>query len=135
MDYLVTLPNFIIYFGVSTLAMAIFMVVYTTITPYNEFALIRESNFAAARGLSGAMIGYALPLASLSMHATNLVDFAIWATIAAVVQIFAYLVVAVPYGWSDAKTAIERHDNEALGLLFGVVAVVAGIANATSLSY
>ena len=44
--------------------LAIFAAIYVRVTPYNEIALIREGNMAASISLSGALIGFVLPLAS-----------------------------------------------------------------------
>ena len=56
--------DFLIYFAVALLLFVAFTFVYVIVTPYNEIALIREGNTAAAISLSGAMLGFALPLAS-----------------------------------------------------------------------
>ena len=43
---------------------ALFLAIYVRITPYREFALIRAGNVAAAASLSGALLGFVIPLAS-----------------------------------------------------------------------
>ena len=69
-----------------TLAMLLVAVfVYIKITPYDEVALIRGGNTAAAVSLSGAVIGLALPLA-FSMASS----ISIWETL--ILQLIAYRV-------------------------------------------
>ena len=51
---LVTFPNFIAYFAGGSLLAAIFVLLYTNLTPHREIALIRGGNSAAAIALAGA---------------------------------------------------------------------------------
>src|SRR5918912_4587678 len=89
------LDDFLVYFALAAIYVALFLVIYVRITPYREFALIREGNAAAAASLSGTLIGFVLPLASTVVNSVNLLDMALWAAIALVVQIIVYLVVRV----------------------------------------
>lgn len=59
---------FLSYFVAAALLLAAFLAIYGRITPYAEFVLIRQGNSAAAISLSGAMLGFALPLASAIAH-------------------------------------------------------------------
>ena len=60
-------PHFV-YFALALIVAMLFVVIYIWITPYHEFALIRDGNAAAAISLGGALVGFSLPLAS-SYHA------------------------------------------------------------------
>jgi hypothetical protein len=51
------LDDFLLYFAMSLALLAAFLAIYVRITPYREFALIREGNVAASLSLSGAMLG------------------------------------------------------------------------------
>ena len=62
MTSLANLPNFLMYFGASVVLLAAFLGAYTLILPLHEWTLIREGNTAMALSLSGATIGFALPL-------------------------------------------------------------------------
>ena len=42
--------DFLIYLGISLVMLAVFLAIYVRITPYREFALIREGNMAAEIG-------------------------------------------------------------------------------------
>ena len=48
------LDEFLVFFGLAVAFVAIFLVLYVKITPYDELKLIREGNTAAAASLSGA---------------------------------------------------------------------------------
>ncbi|MGR9052840.1 MAG: DUF350 domain-containing protein, partial [Gammaproteobacteria bacterium] len=51
------LGNFALYFAISLVALLLFKVIYAWITPYDEWALVKEKNMAAAAGFSGAILG------------------------------------------------------------------------------
>jgi len=56
--------DFLVYFGLGIVLMGMFWKVYILLTPHDEMALVRENNVAASVALSGALIGFALPMAS-----------------------------------------------------------------------
>jgi len=87
-----TLPSFLAYFAIAMAILVAFLFVYLRFTPYSEIALIREGNTAAAFSLSGTLIGFALPVANVIENSHNLVDLALWSSIACLVQLLIYLV-------------------------------------------
>src|ERR1051325_6827571 len=87
--------DFLVYLAVSRADLAVFVAIYIRVTPYAEMRLIREGNMAAAFSLSGAILGFIVPLASAIQHSVSLVDMAIWGLIAMAVQIAAFVVVKV----------------------------------------
>ena len=115
--------------GVFTL---IFKVVYQWVTPYNEKALIREGNVAAAIALGGALIGYVLPLASALAHTVTLVEFTAWATLSGVLQIVAFTVVR-HLAMKDVSARIERGEIAAALYLLSISLVV-GVLNAACMT-
>jgi putative membrane protein len=94
-SYLVSLPNFAAYLVASVALTAIFLVIYTAITPAREWTLLRAGNSAAAISLAGATLGFVLPLASVIVHSLNVTDMIVWGIVALLVQLLAYLVVRV----------------------------------------
>ena len=86
------LPSFLAYFGVAIALLAVFLLVYVNATPYDEISLIRQGNTAAAISLSGALIGFAMPVANVIAHSDTLGDLAAWGAIAGVIQLLTYLV-------------------------------------------
>jgi putative membrane protein len=126
------LANFSIYFTVSLLLLAAFVVIYAQVTPYRELALIAEGNEAAAYSLGGALIGFALPLSSAISHSVGLADMAIWGVVALLVQVLTFLVVRLllPKIVSDIPA-----NKISKGILLGVVSVVVGMLNAACMTY
>jgi putative membrane protein len=125
-------PEFLLYFVLALALLALFVAVYVRVTPYREFALIREGNIAASISLSGAVIGFVLPLASAIAHSVSALDMVAWGVIALLVQIVVYAVTSrlVPH----FREAIEA-DRAAPALLLAALSVSAGMLNAASLSY
>jgi putative membrane protein len=87
-----TFPNFAIYFITAGVMTALFLALYTNLTPHREIRLIRDGNTAAAILLTGALLGFVIPLASVIAHSANLVDVAIWGVIAMAVQLIGFMV-------------------------------------------
>lgn len=86
------LPAFAAYFATAVMLLAIFLALYVLVTPYNELALIRDGNTAAAISLGGAIIGYALPIAVSVAVSHNIGAMIGWGVVACVVQLLAYIV-------------------------------------------
>lgn len=86
-----TLPSFLLYFSVGAVLIALFLALYCRTTPHPEIVLIREGNVAAAVALSGALLGFVLPLASVIAHSAHLIDVLVWGVIALLVQLGGFL--------------------------------------------
>lgn len=129
--YLQHLPDFLTYFGMALISVLNFFVVYILITLYNELREIRDNrNQAAAIALSGALLGYTIPIASLLIHAVNLIDFFAWSLIALLVQLLAF-VASVTFSVNER---IVLQDNSAATMLASI-SIVLGILNAACLVY
>jgi putative membrane protein len=125
------LPAFLSYFCVSAVAVVLYTLVYTWITPHDEFELITKNNRAAAIALGLSLMGFALPVASAVAHAANIIDCAIWSIIALVVQIIAYYVARIPV--SDLSKRIGEGELAA-GLWLGLASLTAGLLSAASMT-
>jgi putative membrane protein len=125
------LPAFLSYFCVSAVAVILYLLIYTRITPYSEFDLISKNNRAAALSLGLSLLGFALPVASAVAHAANIVDCAIWSIIALAVQVIAYYVARIPV--SDLPKKIVDGDLAA-GLWLGLASLTAGLLSAASMT-
>jgi len=127
-------PNAILlflgYFGVSILLFAAFLAAHSLITHIKEWDLIRAGNTAAALSLGGAMIGFALPLASAINHSAGLADMVVTAAVASAVQLLCFA--AMRLLRRDASAALVRGDI-AEGILLAAVSVVLGMLNAACL--
>lgn len=129
---LIGLTNFATYFGLALVALLLFKVVYTLITPYDDWALVKEKNGAAACALSGAIIGFSIALAGAISNSVSLIDFAVWAVIALLAQLIAYLVVRLFL----PKITQRIQDGEIpAGVVLGAVAIAIGLLNAASMTY
>ena len=126
------LPYAIAYFGSALLLYALCLVAYVAITPGSEFSLIRAGNSAAAASLAGAMIGFALPLASVVAVSGSMFDMLIWSFIALVLQLVA---VAVLRRMLPALSRNVGQGQVASGIFLGALAVAVGILNAAAMSF
>jgi putative membrane protein len=124
--------DFLVYLAISLVLLYVFVWLYIRVTPWAEMALIRAGNMAAAFSLSGAILGFIVPLSAAIKYSVNLVDMVIWGVIALVVQIAAFVVVKllVPSVSQDIEAG-----NGAQGFFLGVTSLAAGLLNAACMSY
>lgn len=124
--------SFLIYFGSAVVMTGLFAFVYASITPYRELELIRTGNKAAAYSMGGAMLGFAIPLASAIIHSVGFADMLMWSIVAFVVQVLVFRVsILVLKGLVNGI----RDGVESNGLFLGMMSIMAGILNAASMSY
>ncbi|MCC6135993.1 MAG: DUF350 domain-containing protein [Candidatus Contendobacter sp.] len=126
------LPAFLSYFATGIGLLAVFLLLYLWITPYREISLIREGNAAAAASLSGAMVGFMLPLASAITHSVSLLDMAIWGLIALIIQLLVYGVgrLLLPSLARDIPAG-----QVASGVFLGALSLAIGLLNAACMTY
>jgi putative membrane protein len=122
---------FLLYFGTSVILLLAFLAAYTLITHIHEWRLIRSGNTAVSIALSGAMIGFSLPLASAIIHTQSLTESIMTAAIALVVQLLCFA--AMRLLRRDARLALAQGDM-AEGVFLASTSVVLGILNAACLS-
>jgi putative membrane protein len=125
--------HFVVAFGLACLLLAVFKRLYQISTPYDERALIAAGNPAAATALGGAIIGFALPLASALSVTDDPVEFVAWGLLAGVIQIVAALVVR-RFVVRDMATRIEE-GNIASGIYQAATSIGIGLLNAASMTY
>lgn len=125
-------PAFIIHLAAALVVLAVFLFIYIKITPYHEIELIRAGNVAAAISLSGAMMGFTIPLAKAVAQSGSLLDMLIWAGIALVIQLLAYLTarMVIP---GIAKDVPEG--KIAQGTFLGMLSLATGVLNAACMTY
>jgi putative membrane protein len=123
--------TYLIYIVSALVMLGIFTAVYTAVTRYKEFELIREGNIAAVLSHGGALVGFSFTLcSSIAVHA-SFVMFLVWGVAAMVVQIVVYVVVAQTI--RGMNEAIEQN-NIAMGGLIGAISLSAGVVNAACLT-
>lgn len=127
------LVNFAIYF-ISALIMSVaFTWAYIKITPYDEVKLIlEEGNTAAAFALVGALLGFVLPIAVIMAHAVSLLDYFVWATVAATVQLS---VAAIMTRGLRRFADLMANDLTAAGIVLAGIHLAVGMLNAASMTY
>ena len=123
--------TYLIYIVSALVMLGIFTAVYTAVTRYKEFELIREGNIAAVLSYGGALVGFSFTLcSSIAVHA-SFVMFLVWGVAAMVVQIVVYVVVAQAI--RGMNEAIEQN-NIAMGGLIGAISLSDGVVNAACLT-
>ncbi len=125
-------PSFLAYFALGLLLLGTFLAIYSWVTPYNELALIRAGNVAAAISLAGAIVGFVLPLASAIAHSVSIVDMLVWGVIALVVQVVVFFIVGrlVPH-FAEAISS----GRVSAATLLASLAVAVGVLNAACMTY
>lgn len=126
------LPAFLAYFCVSLVVLVTYLLVYTWITPHDEFDLIRRNVPSAAVALGLSMLGFSLPVASAVAHAADIVDCIVWSIIALGVQIIAYFIARIPV--SDLSARIQKGEMAA-AIWLGLASVTAGVLSAASMTW
>jgi len=122
---------FLAYFGGAIGLLVVFAGVYGLVTPYSEHTLIREGKTAPAVSLGGALLGFACPLVSAIAHSVSLLDMIIWALIALVIQVLAFIVLRLFFG-QVIKGIAEDKMGPAAFVAF--VSVVVWLLNAASMT-
>ena len=130
--YLDTLASFATYFGTSLALSAVFLLLYTWITPYREAALIGTGNRSAAVSLGGAGLGFVLPLASAIANSVSLLDMVMWGVVAMVVQL---LVFAFARVLGPQLVAAINEDRMAVAIALAALSIGVGILNAACMTY
>jgi putative membrane protein len=134
MHYVITGHSFLAFaafMGIGLLILLLAITLVALITPHKEITLIRQGNKAAGIGMAGALIGLALPINSVISNSVSLVDAAIWAAIAAVMQMLAF-------GISRAMITRRGPDqidagNESAGWFSAGVAIAVGLVNSAAM--
>ena len=130
--FLATLPNFLAYLGAAAVLLVAFVVIYLVVTPYDEIRLIRENNVAAAVSLSGAVLGFAMPISNVIAHSDTLLDLAVWGAIAGLVQLAAWGVARVALPTLKEDIAANR---VAPAVFVAALSLTVGLINAACMTY
>jgi putative membrane protein len=123
---------FLVAFVAAGVFAILFKIIYQWATPYHERTLIRDGNVAAAVTLGAALLGYVLVLASALEHTASLIEFALWALVAGVIQIVAFTIVrriVMP----DFADRIVRGELAA-AIYMGSISISVGLLNAACLT-
>lgn len=124
--------HFIIAFGLACLFLTVFKWLYQISTPYNERALIAANNPAAGIALGGAIIGFALPLASALSVTVSVVEFTAWALLAGVIQIVVFVAIS-RMAFRNLVVRIEAGENAA-AVYLASISICVGLLNAACMT-
>ena len=132
LQFLAGLPAFLVYFCTAIVAIVAYLLVYTRITPHNEFQLIRDNDPAAAVALGLSLLGFTLPVVSAIAHSANVLDCLVWSVVALIVQIIVYYLVKIPVPNLSRRIADGQM---APAIWLGLSSLAAGALNAASMIY
>lgn len=131
-DSLMTgLPFFLLHSSVTFLMLGAGLFIYVRITPFDELALIRSKNNAAAITLGGAIVGFAIPLAASLKTSLNLWDIVIWGFVTLVLMLISYRIIDIL-----VRDLAERVEANELGpaVLLASIKVAVGLIAAASVA-
>lgn len=134
MALLAGLGSFALYFFTALIMLMVFKWAYVRVTPYDEWALVKEQkNVAAAVTLAGAFIGYSLAIVSAASNSVSLFDFIVWGIVALFAQIIAFLIVR----FGLMPSFVERINNNEIGagIVMAGMSVSVGLLNAACMTY
>jgi putative membrane protein len=118
---------FFMYFLTGVLMLAAFARLYIFTTPYDERVHIAAGKKAPAIALIGAMLGFTIPILTMSYHGARFTEYVLWSMIAGGVQLICFKVL-----YRIMPGQIEE-DNSSVAILYGGSAVCIGLINAFSL--
>lgn len=126
--------NYLIYFGVSIVLLALGVLVFIFTTKSREFNLIAKGNKAAGIVVAGRTLGLAIVLYSAIANSISLIDLIIWAVIGMVTQVAADYLAEILTPSFNVAEALEK-DNVAVAIaLFGMFVSI-GLIVAGCLTY
>ncbi|MCG7393876.1 DUF350 domain-containing protein [Microvirga sp. ACRRW] len=124
--------DFLVYFVIAVVLVAVYLGLYTLATMHNEFALIRQNVISASTALGFSLVGFALPLGSAIVHAQGIVDLIVWGLVALSVQIVIYWLVRLVMPNLSQRIASGQM---AAALFLGAASLSGGIINAASMTF
>ena len=89
-SFLAGFPVLMLHSSVTLAMLAAGVFLYIKITPYDEIALVRDGNTAAAASLAGAIVGLGIPLAFSMAASVTIWEILIWGPVTLLLQLVAY---------------------------------------------
>lgn len=129
--FLTALAAFVGHLLLGLVLVGLFIGVFTWLTPLEEIRLIREGNTAAALGLMGATIGFAIALSRAISVSNGIAETLVWGVIALVVQVAGHY--ALRLLEPRLHVAIEQGSFTA-ATMTGGMGIVMGLINAASMT-
>lgn len=129
--FLAALGTFSIHLLAGILLMIGFLILYMRATPHEEVTLIRQGNTAAAIGLSGAIIGFAIALSRSISISASVSETIVWGLVALLVQVGGHYLVRLMF--PDFQTEIEKGSMPA-AVILATTGIALGLLNAASMT-
>ena len=89
-SFLAGFPVLMLHSSVTLAILVVAVFLYVKITPYDEIALIKDGNTAAAISLAGAIIGFSLPLSFAMASSVTVYEILIWGPVTLLLQLVAF---------------------------------------------
>lgn len=121
----------LVYFGIASVVVVVFVGIYIAVTPHHELKLIRDGNTAAAVSLGGAIVGYTIPLAKAVAQSESIGEMLLWSGVALVAQLLAYGItrLILPRLSSDVEAG-----KTASGIFLAAISIAIGLLNAAAMT-
>ena len=122
---------FLTHFAVAIALMVLFLVLYTRVTPPDEFRLVRSGNGAATLSLAGAALGFAIVVSRAITTSDTLAETAVWGMIGLAVQLAGFRIATALM--PDLAAGIEN-DKMSAGILSATTSLSLGLLNAACMT-
>lgn len=131
MNFLSALGAFAAHLVTAAVLLAAFLGAYSLSTPYSELKLVREGNTAAAIGIGGAMIGFAIALAQAVRISGSVGETLVWGLVALAIQIAGHFVVR---RFLPGLTRDIIQGSTAAATMLAATAITLGLINAACMT-
>ena len=85
------LPVLLAHLATAVVLLALGVVAYQRLTPYDEMELARQDNAAGGLSFGGSVVALAIPLAATLATSQAAIDIVLWGVIAIILQLVAFL--------------------------------------------
>ena len=131
MIFLTAVLAFLGHLAVSLAMTGLFVWAYMRSTPHEEMQLIRSGNAAAAIGLTGALIGFAIVLSRAITSSSWVGEVVVWGLIGLAVQVGGHFLLS----WLIPRMYVAIGEGDiAAGIFKAGVAITLGMLNAASMT-
>lgn len=131
LHFLGAIGAFALHLAVAIALVGGFLLAYMRTTPHDEWPLIQKGNVAAAIGLGGALIGYAIVLSRAITYSDGVLEVVLWGLIGLAVQVAGHVLLA---RFMPRLYAAIEQDDVAAGIMKAAVAITLGLINAASMT-
>lgn len=125
------LPVLLSQFVATLVLLAVGIVCYMWLTPFNERRLVKEGNVAAGIMVLGTLIALSLPLAATLASSLVLLDILVWGLIALAIQLVAFYIAS--HLVTGLRGMIEQGNIAAALVVIGIQLAIA-ILNAGAMA-